>query len=373
MESIGRLAGGVAHDFNNMLTVILGYATLCHKALAGDPKLASHMGEIVKAATRSKEIAEKLLGFSRQQIIAPVPSNLNEIIAELKEPLSRLIGEDVELIFNRRAGLWKVVVDAAQINQILLNLVVNARDAMPHGGKLRIETANVDLSEEYRRRHPETRRGRYVLLTVRDTGVGMDHDTMAHIFEPFYTTKDNGKGTGLGLATVYGIVQQNGGFITVESELQIGTVFRIYFPKMTGEELPVDANATTPATHIGHGTILLVEDDESVREITKVTLEAMGYSVLVVDSARHAIERCAGDRGKNIRMILTDVVMPDMNGMELRDRILEINPAIRVLLMSGYTPNLIVNHGVLQKGVHFIQKPFTMEDLGRRLEEVLGV
>jgi len=372
MESIGRLAGGIAHDFNNMLTVILGYATLCRKALANDPQLEGQMGEIVKAATRSKEITEKLLGFSRQQIIAPVPSNLNEIIVDFKAPLSRLIGEDIELIFKPRAGMWKVIVDATQINQILLNLVVNARDAMPHGGKLRIEAANVDLSEEFCRRHPEARRGRYVLLTVRDTGVGMDRDTMSHIFEPFYTTKDNEKGTGLGLATVYGIVHQNGGFITVESELQIGTVFRIYFPKMTGEELPVDANARTPATHMGHGIILLVEDDEPVREITKVTLEAMGYSALVADNAKHAIEFCAGDRGKDIRMILTDVVMPDMNGMELRDRILEINPAIRVLFMSGYTPNVIVNHGVLNKGVHYIQKPFTMEDLGRRLEEVLA-
>ncbi len=372
MESIGRLAGGIAHDFNNMLTVILGYATLCRRALASYPKLESHMGEIVKAATRSKEITEKLLGFSRQQIIAPVPSNLNEIIADFKEPLSRLIGEDIQLIFNPRAGLWKVVVDATQINQVLLNLVLNARDAMPHGGKLRIEVANVDLSEEFCRRNPEARRGRYVLLTVRDTGVGMDHETMSHIFEPFYTTKDKEKGSGLGLATVYGIVQQNGGFIAVESELQIGTVVRIYFPKMTGDELPSDAALEAPATHMGHGTVLLVEDDEPVREITRASLEAMGYSALIADSARHAIEYCAGERGKDIRMVLTDVVMPDMNGMELRDRILEVNPAIRVLFMSGYTPSVILNHGVLKKGVHFIQKPFTIEDLGKRVEEVLA-
>jgi PAS domain S-box-containing protein len=372
MESIGRLAGGIAHDFNNMLTVILGYATLSRRALANSPKLEGHMGEIVKAATRSKEITQKLLGFSRQQIIAPVPSNLNEIIADFKAPLSRLIGEDIELIFNPRSGLWKIVVDATQINQILLNLVVNARDAMPHGGKLRIEAANVDLSEEFCRRHPEARRGRYVLLTVRDTGVGMDHDTMSHIFEPFYTTKGSEKGTGLGLATVYGIVQQNGGFITVESELQIGTVFRIYFPKMAGDELPADVALGTPQTHMGHGTVLLVEDDEPVREITKMTLESMGYSALIADSAKHAIEYCAGERGKDIRMVLTDVVMPDMNGMELRDRILEINPAIRVLFMSGYTPSVIVTHGVLKKGVHFIQKPFTIEDLGKRVEEVLA-
>ncbi len=372
MESIGRLAGGIAHDFNNMLTVILGYATLCRKAMANDPKLESHMGEIVKAATRSKEITEKLLGFSRQQIIAPVPSNLNGIIADLKEPLSRLIGEDIELIFNPRSGLWKVVVDSAQINQVLLNLVVNARDAMPNGGKLRIEAANVDLSEEFCWRHPEARRGRYVLLTVRDTGIGMDHDTMSHIFEPFFTTKDNPEGTGLGLATVYGIVQQNGGFITVESELQIGTVFRIYLPKMTGDELPAHEASQTPATHLGHGTVLLVEDDEPVRQITRATLEAMGYTPLVADTARHAIEFCSGDRGKDIRMMLTDVVMPDMNGMELRDRILEINPAIRVLFMSGYTPNVIVNHGVLKHGLYFIQKPFTIEDLGKRVEEVLA-
>jgi len=372
MESIGRLAGGIAHDFNNMLTVILGYATLCRRALSSYPKLESHLGEIVKAATRSKEITEKLLGFSRQQIIAPVPSNLNEIIADFKEPLSRLIGEDIELIFIPRAGLWKIVVDATQINQILLNLVVNARDAMPHGGKLRIEAANVDLSGEFCRRHPEARRGRYVLLTVRDTGIGMDRETMSHIFEPFYTTKDAEKGTGLGLATVYGIVQQNAGFIIIESELQIGTVVRIYFPKMTGDELPVDEALEDPPAHMGHGTVLLVEDDEPVREITRVTLEAMGYSALIADSARHAIEYCAGERGKEIRLVLTDVVMPDMNGMELRDRILEINPAIRVLFMSGYTPSVILNHGVLNKGVHFIQKPFTIEDLGKRVEEVLA-
>lgn len=371
MESIGRLAGGVAHDFNNMLTVILGYTAMSKGPVAGDPRLSHNLTEIAKAANRAKEITEKLLGFSRQQIISPEPSNINDLIADLRDPLSRLIGEDVELVFHPGAEIWTVVVDHSQVNQILLNLVVNARDAMPNGGILTIETENVELSEEYCRRQPGTRPGPYVQLSVSDTGTGMDEQTASHIFEPFFTTKRPDKGTGLGLATVYGIARQNDGFVTVYTELGHGTTFKIYLPKIAGPAVGVPELDTVPEKIAkGQGTILLTEDDELVREMTRSALELIGYDPLVAETPRQAIEICQ-QKGETIRLLLTDVVMPGMNGMELRERIREINPEIRVLFMSGYTSNVIVTHGVLKKGVHFIQKPFSMEDLARRIQEVL--
>jgi two-component system, cell cycle sensor histidine kinase and response regulator CckA len=370
LESIGRLAGGVAHDFNNMLTVILGYAALCQESVAGS-KLEHYLTEITKAATRSQQLTEKLLGFSRRQIIAPVPSDLNFLLADLRKPLARLIGEDIELEFNPGRDLWTVVVDHSQVNQILLNLAVNARDAMPHGGKLTIETKNVHLSEEYCRSQAGARPGPYVVLAVSDTGVGMDEETVAHIFEPFFTTKERDKGTGLGLATVYGIVKQNEGFVNVETEPNKGTTFKIYLPIMATTTVGPEPSAGAEAIAEGHGTILLVEDDELVREMTKSALESIGYTPVVAATPLEAIALCA-KMGSGIRLMLTDVVMPGMNGMELRERIQVLRPGIKVLFMSGYTSNVIVRQGVLKKGVHFIQKPFTMEDLARRLAEVLA-
>lgn len=371
MESIGRLAGGVAHDFNNMLTVILGYAAMSRQTLPPDAPQLKYLSEIEKAGTRSKEITQKLLGFSRQQIISPVPSNLNDLAEDLREPLARLIGEDVELTFDPGKGLSRVVVDPSQVNQILLNLAVNARDAMPNGGKLTIETANVMVSEEYCRTQPDVAPGPYVLLAVSDTGTGMDDQTLARIFEPFFTTKGPDKGTGLGLATVYGIVKQNRGFVNVYSEPGHGTTFRIYIPPMEGEAPAPEVIVRTAAPNAGSGTILLVEDDDLVREMTVEALVTIGYTPLIAKNPREALELCA-TQGSGVRLMLSDVVMPGMNGMELRDRIWATHPEIKVLFMSGYSANVIVKHGVLKAGVNLINKPFTVEELGRRVAETLA-
>ena len=369
MESIGRLAGGVAHDFNNMLTVILGFAELARNKILEPAILRGHIEEIVKAAERSRQITRQLLGFSRQQVIAPEPSDLNSIVEDLRSPLGRLIGEDVEMRFQPEPALWSALLDPSQINQILINLAINARDAMPNGGMLMIETANVAVTPEFARTQANCTPGDYVMLVVSDNGTGMSRDTLAHIFEPFFTTKAKGKGTGLGLATVYGIVRQNGGFITVYSEIGQGTTLRIYFPRAIGV-------AESPAplcipVQIGTGNVLLVEDDELVRDVTTAALKSIGYAPLVADSPQEALRMCA-EPGADIRLILTDVVMPGMTGAELRDRVEAIRPETKVLFMSGYTSDVIVTHGVLKRGVHFIQKPFSIDELGRKIAEVLG-
>jgi PAS domain S-box-containing protein len=372
MESIGRLAGGVAHDFNNMLTVILGYTAMCRKQAPPGSPLLRYLTEIGKAGTRSQDITQKLLGFSRRQIIAPVPSDLDALLQDLLEPMGLLIGEDIELIFEPGEGVHRVVVDHSQVNQLLLNLAANARDAMPHGGKLTIETANVTLSAEYCRTQAGAAPGKYVLLAVSDTGVGMDAETQAHIFEPFFTTKAPGIGTGLGLATVYGVVRQNGGFVNVYSEPGFGSTFKIYLPQVESE---THVQAVTPAAEAiprGSATILLVEDNDLVREMTATALESIGYQPLVAKSPQAALELCS-EHGSRVHLMLSDVVMPGMNGMELRDRVWATNPGIRVLFMSGYTSNVIVRQGILKPGVNFIQKPFTVDELSRRLAETLVV
>ncbi len=370
LESVGRLAGGVAHDFNNMLTVILGYSSMM-KNSALTPTQMKCVSEIEKAGNRSKDITQQLLGFSRQQIIAPKPVRLNELLADLMGPLGRLIGEDIDLSFEPGAALWTVVLDPSQVNQILLNLVVNARDAMPNGGKLTIETSNTEVSEDYSLTRPDAVPGSFVMLAVSDTGTGIAEDVLPKIFEPFFTTKGKNEGTGLGLAMIYGMVKQNGGFVNVYSEVGRGTTFRIYFPRLTSEpgeeEDVVPLVATTP----GSGTVLVVEDDDLVRELVTSSLERIGYTPLVAASPEAAIEICSGVQGASIRMVLTDVVMPGMNGMELREKIREVNPGMRVLFMSGYTANVIVKHGILKPGVFFIQKPFTVGELSQRIEEVL--
>ncbi|MBS1873684.1 MAG: PAS domain-containing protein [Acidobacteria bacterium] len=369
MESIGRLAGGVAHDFNNMLTVILGYVALARNRLTDTDLVASYLHEIENAAGRSRDLTTQLLGFSRRQVIAPEPMDLNVLLADLQQPLSRLIGEDIDLSVWPHPDLWSAALDSSQVNQILLNLVVNARDAMPSGGKITLETANVEISEEYCSTQVGLTPGQYVMLAVSDNGLGMSRQTLSHLFEPFFTTKEVGRGTGLGLATVYGIVKQNGGFINVYSEPNKGTTFRIYFPRTVGQE-----EAETPAAAewpTGSGAILLVEDDELVRNVTRASLECIGYEPLVAASAEQALLLCER-QDLPIRMILTDVVMSGMTGAELRDKVAAIRPEIKVLFMSGYTSNVIVNHGVLKKGVHFIQKPFTIEQLARKIAETLG-
>jgi two-component system, cell cycle sensor histidine kinase and response regulator CckA len=367
MESVGRLAGGVAHDFNNMLNVILGYAELSKMRLTEDNPVMHDIVEIEKAASRSKDITSQLLAFSRKQIIAPKIVNLNEQITGIEKTIAHLIGEDISLFFHTQSDLWNIKIDPSQIEQILFNLIINARDAMPGGGKLTVETFNIQLDEGYCLTHAGFQSGQYVILTVSDNGHGIDTETLKHIFEPFFTTKETGKGTGLGLSTVYGIIKQNGGFINVYSEPGQGTTFKVYF-RRTKEVKPVEEVEEEPITRAS-GTILLVEDDLPLREMTIEMLKTIGYSVLTVDNPIEAVSLCEkGD--EHIDLVITDVVMPEMNGRELRDKLAVVRPDIKVLFMSGYTTNVIAHHGVLEKGVHFLQKPFSMKNLAQKISEV---
>ena len=370
MESIGRLAGGVAHDFNNMLGVILGYAALIRSRLPAEDPLAADVTDIERAAIHARDVTRQLLAFSRKQIIVPKPVNLNQLVAETQKTLSRLIGEDIELRFQPGPDLWQVKVDASQVDQILMNLAVNARDAMPDGGRLMIETANVQLDEAYCRQHVGSRPGAYVLLAVSDNGVGMDRETLAHAFEPFFTTKEFGKGTGLGLATVYGVVAQNDGFLSAYSEPGQGTTLKIYLPRLLGGAAGAGKAEETPVV-LGGGSVLVVEDEVMVRRMTTAMLDALGFTVLAAGTWREAEALCTRN-DTPIDLLLTDVVMPGLSGKELRDRIRRIRPRIKVLFMSGYTTNVIVHHGVLEEGVHFIHKPFGMNDLARAVRDAMG-
>ena len=370
MESVGRLAGGVAHEFNNMLSVILGYADLIKSQLAKDTPLYTDVSEIEKAANRSKETTSQLLAFSRKQIIDPKPMNLNDRILDTQKTLSRLIGEDIELSFYPADNLWQIKFDGSQIDQILVNLAVNSRDAMPNGGKLGISTQNVHLDDNFCRVNPGATPGPYVVLEVSDTGVGMDEETLAHIFEPFYTTKEVGKGTGLGLATVYGIVKQNGGYAGVLSAPGKGTTFKLFLPKFVGREAPSREIIEAPLK-AGAGAVLLVEDDDMVRKLTAEMLKAIGYDPLVAATPQEALSFCRKS-DVSIDLMITDVVMPEMSGDQLRDRIQSMQPGVKVLFMSGYTSNVIAKHGVLEKGAHFIHKPFGMKDLARKISDVMG-
>ena len=374
MEAVGQLAGGVAHDFNNMLSVILGYAELMRLRLTPDDPMNRDLMEIEKAATRSRDITRQLLAFSRKQIIAPRVMDLNRQISDTLKGLSRLIGENIHLRFFPEKDLDTIRFDPSQIDQILVNLAVNARDAMPGGGKLTIETANVCIDEDYCRVHAQCKSGRYVLLTVSDNGAGIERADLAHIFEPFFTTKSVDKGTGLGLATVYGIVKQNGGTVNVYSEPGKGTTFRIYFPPVLksvqagAEKAGETAGKMPPAS--AKGTVLLVEDDEMVRNITSAMLKKLGLSVVVAKTPLEALS-IFENADTPVDLLLSDVVMPDMSGTELRDRIKAIQPDIKVLFMSGYTSNVIVHHGVLEDGVHFVHKPFSMNDLARKVRDAI--
>lgn len=370
MESIGRLAGGVAHDFNNMLCVILGYTELIKARLPVYDPLLQDLQAIEKAAFHSRDVTAQLLAFSRKQLIAPRSANLNDIISDAKKTIEPLIGEDVELQFYPGAGLWNILFDPAQIEQVLVNLAVNARDALPSGGKLIIKTVNISLDEARCREQSGLMPGDYVLLEVSDNGLGMDKETLAHIFEPFFTTKGVGEGTGLGLATVYGIVEQNGGFIRVSSEPGVGTTFKVYIPKGVEQERAPAKTDRKPVVS-GTGTVLLVEDDAMVRGMTAEMLKSFGYTVLIANNSVDALSLCEKNRGP-IDLLITDVVMPNMNGKELRDRIKIIRPGIKVLFMSGYTSNIIVHHGIAEEGVQFIQKPFSLNDFARKIRHILG-
>ena len=370
MESVGRLAGGVAHEFNNMLSVILGYTDLIKSQLSIGAPMFRDLLEIEKAANRSKETTSQLLAFSRKQMIRPRTMDLNARIKDTQTTLSRLIGEDIELSVYPDENLGLIKFDGSQIDQILVNLAVNARDAMPKGGKFSITTQNIELDENFCRVNPGATPGPYVLLEVSDTGVGMDEETLSHIFEPFYTTKGVGKGTGLGLATVYGIVRQNGGYAIVQSAAKRGTTFKIFLPRfMEGEEPSPEIREAPLQT--GTGTVLLVEDEDMVRTLTAEMLKAIGYAPLVAGSPQEAISICQR-KDTVIDLMITDVVMPEMSGDQLREKIQSMQPGIKVLFMSGYTSNIIAKHGVLEKGAHFIHKPFSMKDLARKIGDVMG-
>jgi PAS domain S-box-containing protein len=371
MESVGRLAGGVAHDYNNSLTIILGFADLALKQVEPDGAAARYIDEIIKAAQRSVGITRQLLAFARKQIIEPVVLDLNETVEGTLKMLRRLIGEDIELVWKPGAHLWKVKLDPAQIDQILANLCVNARDAIGGVGTVILETENVVLSEAYCATHAEVVPGEYVMLAVTDNGCGMDKETMAKIFEPFFTTKEIGKGTGLGLATVYGIVRQNKGFINVYSEPGAGTTFKIYFPREKDAEVAEEVEPVEPEVPLGRGeTILLVEDDSVLLEMNRVMLTQLQYHVLVAANPLDALALARQHDGL-IHGLMTDVIMPEMNGKELAEKIQELRPEVKVLYMSGYTANVIAHHGVLDSGVSFLQKPFGFRDLAMRIRQVL--
>ncbi|OGP59910.1 MAG: hypothetical protein A2V65_07075, partial [Deltaproteobacteria bacterium RBG_13_49_15] len=369
MESVGRLAGGVAHDFNNMLGVIIGHAELAMEQVVPVQPLYADLTEIRKAAQRSADLTRQLLAFARRQTAAPRILDLNDTISGMLNMLGRLIGEDIDLAWMPQASLWPVKIDPAQIDQILANLCVNARDAIGGVGKVTIETQNVTLDETYCSDQTEAVPGDYVMLSVSDDGCGMDKETLMNLFEPFFTTKDVGEGTGLGLATVYGIVKQNNGFISIYSEPGQGAMFKIYLPR-THNIKEEEKQSGVKTIDRGTETVLLVEDEESILRLGKTVLERFGYTVLDARAPREAMATAEHYEG-SIHLLVTDVVMPEMNGKELKERIEKIKPNIKALFMSGYTANVIMHRGILESDVHFLQKPFTVNSLAGKVREVL--
>jgi len=368
MEAVGRLAGGVAHDFNNLLTVILSYSDLLLEDLPLDIPDREDVEEIRKAAIAASALTRQLLAFSRQQVLEPRVLDVNTVVASTEKLLTRLLGEDVSLTTSLAVALGAVKVDPGQLEQIIMNLAVNARDAMPRGGRLSIETGNVEMDEGYVSGHPLARPGHYVMLAVSDTGIGMDAATQARIFEPFFTTKEAGKGTGLGLATVYGIVRQSGGFIWVYSEPGHGTSFKIYLPRVDESVSP--AVPAAPQVVGGSETVLVVEDVAAVRAVTRQMLERQGYRVLEASNGATALS-LAQQHQSGIHLLVTDVVMPEVSGRELADQLVQLRPDMKVLFMSGYTDDAIVRHGILQEGIAYLQKPFTPDTLARKVRVVL--
>ena len=371
MESVGRLAGGVAHDFNNMLGIIIGHAELAMREMVPTNPLHAHLEEICKAANRSADLTRQLLAFARRQTVAPKVLYLNETVEGMLKMLRRLIGENIDLGWQPKTNLWPVKVDPSQIDQILANLCVNAQDAISGVGKIIIETGNCILEKEYCSVHAGFTPGEYVMLTVSDDGCGMDKKTVTNIFEPFFTTKEMGKGTGLGLATVYGIVKQNEGFINVYSEPGLGTRFSIYLPRHKGKAVPLPQEALAKPVARGNETILLVEDESAILTLITMMLTKLGYTVLTACTPGEII-RLAGEHAGEIHLLMTDVVMPEMNGRDLAGNLLSRYPHIRHLFMSGYTADVIAHNGILDDGVNFIQKPFSMKELAAKVREALG-
>jgi len=373
MEAVGRLAGGIAHDFNNLLMVISGYCEFLTERAAkdNDAELRGLAQEISRAADRATALTRQLLAFSRKQMLAPKVVDLNAVVTENLKMLTRLIGEDIDLVMVPGSDIGAVKADPSQIEQVIMNLAVNARDAMPHGGKLTIETTNASLDDSYARAHTPVKPGEYVMLAISDTGIGMDAETQAQIFEPFFTTKGM-KGTGLGLSTVYGIVKQSEGYIWVYSEPGKGTTFKIYLPRVTanGDPIPVYTPAAADSSETVRETILLVEDENTLRHLTRQYLTNQGYTVLDANNGVAAMQLSAIHPGP-IHLLLTDVIMPGMNGRELAQRVASVRPETRVLFMSGYTENAIGHNGVLDAGVHLLQKPFTLPALKAKVREVI--
>jgi len=369
MDAVGRLAGGVAHDFNNLLTAIGGYSHLLLGSLPPGDKHREDVEEIKKAAERAGSLTRQLLAFSRQQVLELRVLDVNGVVSNLERMLRRIIGEDVALATVLAADAGRIKADPGQIEQVVLNLVINAKDAMPQGGKVTLETANVELGEDFARMHLQVRPGSYVMIVVSDTGTGMDAETQSHLFEPFFTTKEAGKGTGLGLATVYGIVKQSGGGIYVYSELGHGTTVKVYLPRIEGPVHP-PAPVAPVRTVSGSETVLLVEDDDLVRLFLSRALRESGFKVLAASGASEAFRLCEGRRDP-IHLILTDVIMPQMHGPELVKRLSTLHPEAKVVFMSGYTDTTVAHHELVNSGVPFLQKPLAPDVLARKLREVL--
>lgn len=368
LEAIGRLAGGIAHDFNNILSIIMGHGELLLAMGAVDERTRSGLEQMRRAADRAASLTQQLLAFSRKQVLQPKVLDLNDTVGGVQKMLTRVIGEDIELIANLSSELMMVRADPGQLEQVVINLVVNARDAMPEGGKITMETANVEIRKEDRDLDPVP--GRYVMLKVTDTGHGMDSATLSHVFEPFFTTKPMGKGTGLGLATVYGIVKQSGGSVRAESETGRGTVFRVYLPAVEGNTAVHKVQPSADDVKGGSETILVAEDEPDLRELTRIFLQGYGYTVLEAASAELALEK-ADKSAEPIHLLLTDVIMPGMSGRQLAEKILFKHPQTKIIYMTGYTDDMVVQHKVLEPGVQLLQKPFTKVELGRKVRATL--
>lgn len=371
MEAIGRLAGGIAHDFNNLLVPIIGYVDLSLADLDPDSKLYADLVLVRKAAERAANLTRQILAFSRQQVLKTEVLDLNEVIVDLQKMLHRLIGEDIEIRMSLNPSPCWVQADKGQIEQVLMNLVINARDAMPEGGELILETANTLFDEDYVEKYAgELAPGHYAMLAVSDTGCGMDAETQKCIFDPFFTTKESGKGTGLGLATTFGIIKQHQGNIQVYSEPGNGTTFKIYLPKTESPLQTTDSETEDPISICGSETVLVAEDEKMVRELVCETLKAHGYDVIGVDNPADCLEMASGKA--TVHLLLTDMIMPGMNGKELYQKLVAIHPNCRVLYMSGYTTNVVIHGGILDKGINFLQKPFTVYQLVRKARKVLN-
>jgi signal transduction histidine kinase/ActR/RegA family two-component response regulator len=371
MEAVGRLAGGIAHDFNNLLMVIRGHAALSLNRVGSDGALRRELNEILKSTDRASSLTRRLLAFSRKQVLQLRVLDLNTLVTQVKELLPPVLGEDIQLFLDLDPEAGRVKADAAQMEQVIMNLVFNARDAMTEGGELTIQTAHTQLDEDWVQRHAGAQTGPHVMLAVHDTGRGMDEEVLTHIFEPFFTTKDRTKGTGLGLATVYGTVRQSGGYITVSSKVGQGTVFQIFLPRVEDPVEVVEVPVAAPEPARGAETILVVEDDDAVRRMTREFLKIKGYTVLEARGAANAIQ-VMEERNEEIDLVLTDVLMPGMKGRELVEKLTQIRANIKVLYMSAYTEDAAINIGVLNPGTEFIEKPFGPDDLANKIREVLA-